>query len=160
MHAIVTGHTEQGLRLAVEGPGTLVESQLLREQVESALTDPSAHVIIDLERCTYVDSTFLGMLVGLHKRFGAPPRYAIAAGMERRKALFSVSRLDRVLHFVAEAPDYSGETSTLVARPPAIEVLGRHVLESHEELARLGGAEADGFRGVAEALAAELRLKS
>jgi anti-sigma B factor antagonist len=154
---IITGPTEHGLRLALEGRGTLLESPAVRELVEHVLADPTARVIIDLSRCTYVDSTFLGMLVGLHKRYGAPPsRYAIAASPETRRALFSVSRLDSVLCFVPAAPEYSGQTSTLAASPAAGEALGRHVLESHRALAQLGGAEAEGFRGVAEALAAEL----
>jgi anti-sigma B factor antagonist len=154
---ITAGPTEQGVRLTVEGRGTLVESQTVRELVDRALADPSARVIIDLGRCTYLDSTFLGMLVGVHKRYGAPPsRYAIAASPETRRALFSLSRLDRVLCFVPAPPAYSAEPQPLAARAVASDTLGRHVVESHRELAQLGGAEAERFRAVADAVAAEL----
>ena len=70
---ITAGPTEQGVRLTIEGRGTLVESQTVRELVDRALADPGARAIIDLDRCTYLDSTFLGMLVGhdrLKRLFG------------------------------------------------------------------------------------------
>jgi anti-sigma B factor antagonist len=154
---ITAGPTDQGVRLTVEGRGTLVESQSLRELVDAALVDPGARVIIDLDRCDYLDSTFLGMLVGVHKRYGAPPsRYAIAASLETRRALFALSRLDRVLCFVPVPPAYSSEPQPLAPHTIAADVLGRHVVEAHRDLAQLGGAEADRFRAVADAVAAEL----
>jgi anti-sigma B factor antagonist len=154
---ITAGPTDQGVRLTVEGRGTLVESQSLRELVDAALAEPGARVIIDLDRCTYLDSTFLGMLVGVHKKYGAPPsRYAIVASLEARRTLFSLSRLDGVLCFVPAPPAYSSEPQSLAAHAIAADVLGRHVVEAHRELAQLGGAEADRFRAVADAVAAEL----
>jgi hypothetical protein len=173
----------EGVTLRVEGPGTMSESRVVHAFAERVLTEPpresgpqpqlqpqpqseqqTQRVIIDLADCTY-----LGGLVSLLKRHGGGVsggraeggngRFAIYAPPEKRRLLFSVSRLDQLLPFVPELPASSGDTDlSLEALPHASkEELGLYIVECHRRLAELGGSEAQDFRRVADALETELR---
>jgi anti-sigma B factor antagonist len=158
-----------GVTVRVQGPGTMSESRLVHAFAEQALTENRQQVLIDLSACSYLDSTFLGGLVSLHKRHGAreeaeaPPggraRFAIYAPAEQRRQLFSVSRLDQLLPFADQLPPAQGEHDlSLDVEPYASkEDLARYVVECHRRLAELGGAEAQDFGRVADALENELR---
>jgi hypothetical protein len=177
----------EGVTVRVEGPGTMSESRVVHAFAEKVLTEPppeprkehnkeqqTQRVIIDLAACTYLDSTFLGGLVSLLKRHGGGTpggrtgeeagngRFAIFAPAEKRRLLFSVSRLDQLLPFVSDLPATSGARDlSLEALPNASkEELGRYIVECHRRLAELGGAEAQAFGGVADALESELTTPS
>jgi hypothetical protein len=112
---------------------------------------------VNLAACTYLDSTFLGGLVGLLKRHGGDAaRFAIYAPPPRRQSLFGVSRLDKILPFVDVLPqveaDFPLEARTQMSR----DELGRYIVDCHRRLAELGGEQAQDFGRVAEALAGEL----
>ena len=115
-------------------------------------------MVIDLGGCTYLDSTFLGGLVSLLKRHGEQ-RFAIYAPADKRRILFSVSRLDQLLPFVADPPPTRAEQdlSLEVAPYASREELGQYIVDCHRRLAELGGDEAQDFPRVADALENELR---
>jgi anti-anti-sigma regulatory factor len=146
-----------GVTVKVEGPGTMSESRVVHAFAEEILKQPRERVLIDLQACSYLDSTFLGGLVSLLKRHG-DQRFAIYAPADKRRLLFSVSRLDQLLPFSDEAPpggepDLSLEVAPLASR----EELAHYIVECHRRLAELGGAEAQDFGRVADALEGELR---
>ena len=119
-------------------------------------------VVLDLSACTYIDSTFLGGLVSLFKRHvsGRPDRFAIYAPAPLRQSLFGTSRLDRVFPFVDELPLVGAERLPLeVQSTTSRDELGSYVVECHRRLAELGGAEAETYGRVAEAIAQELTVR-
>jgi anti-sigma B factor antagonist len=162
----------EGVIVRVRGPGTMTESRLVHAFAEQVLNDQSQRVVIDLASCSYLDSTFLGGLVSLHKRHGAgvagpqastaEGRFFIHAPAEQRRLLFSVSRLDQLLPFAEKLPPAQGEENlTLEVDPYASrEELTRYIADCHRRLAELGGAEAQDFGRVADALENELRTPS
>src|SRR5687768_10917844 len=104
------GRTGAGYCVRVEGRGTMRESPAVEEFVARSMGGDPVTVVVDLTACDYLDSTFLGCLLGLHKRFGKRagpsaadpgptpgPRFAIAADPERRRKLLGPTRLDLVL---------------------------------------------------------------
>jgi anti-sigma B factor antagonist len=166
----------EGVTVRVDGPGTMSESPVVHAFAEKVLDQPSQRVVVDLSACTYLDSTFLGGLVSLYKRHvagaaqeeskdrseEAPVRFAIHAPAEKRRLLFSVSRLDQLLPFVEQLPAGSptgpeGDLALDVEPHASREELARYVVECHRRLAELGGAEARDFGQVADALEKELR---
>jgi hypothetical protein len=156
-------------RVLTEPPRESGPQLQLQLQPQPQPEQQTQRVIIDLADCTYLDSTFLGGLVSLLKRHGGGVsggraeggngRFAIYAPPEKRRLLFSVSRLDQLLPFVPELPASSGDTDlSLEALPHASkEELGLYIVECHRRLAELGGSEAQDFRRVADALETELR---
>ena len=154
---ITVARFTQGVAVQVDGAGTMSESPVVYAFAEEILKTTDQQVIVNLAACTYLDSTFLGGLVGLLKRHGGEPgRFAIYAPPPRRQSLFGVSRLDKILPFVDVLPpveaDFPLEARTQMSR----DELGRYIVDCHRRLAELGGEQAQDFGRVAEALAGEL----
>jgi anti-anti-sigma factor len=153
------GRTNTGSRLRLVGRGTLRESEEVQEFIAQSLDrDPAATLVLDLRDCDYLDSTFLGCLLGLHRRYGAedPPRLAIAAPHEKEVRLLRPTRLDGLLNIIAEGPEIVGgevPVDLAVSEPAG---LGRHVMECHRRLAELGGDKEQIFRSIADRLDKEL----
>ncbi len=114
--------------------------------------------MIDLSGCDYLDSTFLGCLVDLHKRHGRgrPPRFEVAAPRRCAAACSPSSRLDALLNLIDEAPEVVGEELDLPAVAAGPAELGRHVMECHRRLAELGGPDQAAFERIADQFAREL----
>ena len=152
--------TAEGWVLRIEGRGSLNESPTFRETVRCALhSEPEAVAVLDLNACTYLDSTMLGCLVMLHREFSSTPEvphFQIAASVEVRQRLLAPTRLDRHLHFCNEPPETTSEWTTLRTDLPELQEFGRHVMECHDRLAEIGGPRAEAYRQVAEQLAREI----
>lgn len=154
---ITVARFSSGVVIRVERAGTISESPVMHAFAEEVLRDRSQRVIVDLAACNYMDSTFLGGLVGLFKRHARTGRFAIFAPEPQRRSLFGVNRLDTILPFVDEVPLSSEEGMPLENQAPASrEELARYVVECHRRLAEIGGPEAQEFARVADAIAAEV----
>jgi anti-anti-sigma regulatory factor len=155
---IMVARFADGVSVHLEGAGTMAESPLVNAFAEEVMRDRTQRVIVDLAGCTYLDSTFLGGLVSLMKRHGEQ-RFAIYAPADQRRLLFSVSRLDQLLPFVTDPPPAAGEQDLSLEVVPhaSKEELGQYIVDCHRRLAELGGAEAQDFSRVADALENELR---
>lgn len=153
------GPIPTGYVARIEGRGTMHESPGFLSFISTVLqSEPSSSVVLDLEECEYLDSTFLGCVVALHKQFARqhPPRFVVSARDETRRRLLSPTRIDLILVLLeadCESPD-----DWLEIPRQALEQrdFGLHVLECHRRLADLGGPEATAFRRVAEELARDL----
>jgi anti-anti-sigma regulatory factor len=153
------GRTEAGYRLRIEGRGTMLESRPAQTFVGEALASPDALVVIDLSACDYLDSTFLGCLLGLHRQFGAA-RLRIAAPPERTRKLFGPTKLDVVLQISAELPALIGDYAPL---PPELinsKEMARHIMECHHRLAEIPGPQQAAFAAIAEQMARELEKRA
>ena len=154
------GRTASGFLVRVEGRGTMSESPALQEFAVQSLDGPSAPstVVVDLSHCDYLDSTFLGCLVHLHRHYNrtSPHRFLVAASRDQRQKLLAPTHLIQVLDLTEVCPEPVGDVLE-VPRPslPGAD-LGRHVMECHARLAELGGSRAAAFRSIADQLAREL----
>jgi anti-anti-sigma factor len=144
----------------VEGWGTLRESPAFHEFVDQSLDGPdkSTMVVLDLSKCDYLDSTFLGCLVGLHRRYNqtVPHRFQVAASCAQSQKLLAPTRLNHLLDLTEVYPEPIADVLE-ISRPllPAAD-LGRHIMECHRRLAELGGPLAAPFQSAADQLAREL----
>jgi anti-anti-sigma regulatory factor len=147
-----------GYCVCVEGRGTLRESPAVHALARQVLDSEPGTLVLDLEACEYLDSTCLGALVDLHRRYGAdsPVRFLVAAGTEVRMRLFGPNCLETLFHYVDERPELLGEGVELAAPALEREDLGRHVLECHRRLVELGGPNQAAMQGVVERLEHEL----
>lgn len=158
----------EGYCLKVEGSGTMRESRAAHEFVARCIADGGSSVAIDLSCCQYLDSTFLGCLVSLSRRFGRgaeanAPRMTIAGLSPFCRRAFTSSRMDTVLRFGDEPPVVSGEWITLPAQAldeAAQDEVARHVIDCHRQLADLGGPSHEAFRRVADAFERELQART
>jgi hypothetical protein len=152
------GRTQTGYRLRVEGRGTLRESPAVHEFAGRALQDEASTLVVDLSDCDYIDSTFLGGLVILHRRYGCgpTPRLSLAASPALWSRVIAPNHLDRLFRFVEQSPEVLGadETIPLLSLKPGD--LGWHVMECHRRLAETGGPNQAAYDQVADELARDL----
>jgi anti-anti-sigma regulatory factor len=154
------GRTASGFLVQVEGRGTMSESPALQEFAVQSLDGPSgpSTVVVDLSHCDYLDSTFLGCLLSLHRKYNrtSPHRFQVAASGDQRQKLLAPTHLLQVLDLTEVCPELISDVLE-VSRPilPGGD-LGRHVMECHRRLAELGGSKSAAFRSIADQLAREL----
>ena len=130
--------TENGCVIRVEGEGTMGQSPAAREVALNTLgADANAVVVFDLSACEYLDSTFLGCLMDVYRRFGrsAPQRYFIAASAEQRKKLLGPTHIDRLIPTLDAAPPPCGPWVAVRTQSLNSRDLTKHVLECHQALA-------------------------
>lgn len=154
------GRTTTGYVVRIEGRGSVHESPGLKALALEALdASPATDLTVDLSDCEYLDSTFLGCLVGLHSRFNARSsdrRLRVAGSDEGLERLFGPTGLERIL------PRHEGGSSDVQTwlNVPAAELdraeLGRHLIECHRRLAEVGGPEAGTFTAIADQIEREL----
>ena len=154
------GRTASGFFVQVEGRGTLSESPALKEFAVQSLDPRSgpSTVVVDLSRCDYLDSTFLGCLVSLGRIYNrdSPHRFQVAASCDKRQQLLASTHLIHVLDLTEVCPEPISDVLEMSRAIIASADLGQHVMECHRHLAELGGAHATSFRSIADQLAREL----
>ena len=156
--AMTVGRTAEGHRIRVGGKGTMRESPAVREFAAQALDGGSGSLVLDLSACDYLDSTFLGCLVVLHKHYGrgCPARFAVAVPSESCRRLMALNKLETFLPIVGESPRVLGAEIPLPAPGSCSMDLGRHIMECHRQLAEAGGPNQVAFRRIADQLDHEL----
>ena len=139
----------------VEGVARMPQGLALRRAAEEALAEGAA-VRVDLRRCTYMDSTFVGTLLVL-RRAAAGRDLALVEPAAPCRALLCQMGLDRVLPVVPAAGPPADDWPEL---PCAGEDMTDHrdqVVQAHAELATIEGPAGDPFRAVVRCLARDAR---
>ena len=118
-------------------------------------------MVIDLSQCTYLDSTFMGCLIGLRKTALTPPtsRFALHADRQQQVRLFSTTMLAKLFDFIEVCPQSAGETHAVEPQRLDARSMGQHVMSCHQRLAALGGEQASAYQAVADRLAQELNMQ-
>ena len=147
------------LEVQVEGCGTMLHSQAMRQWVEANLT-LAALVRVDLSRCTYMDSTFIGTLLGLKRLLEALPAGGLVLVCPSAECarLLEQMRIGQI--FAQEAAATAGSGWQEVCVPPeAIKTRAFqcNVVEAHQRLADCPGPTGDRFRQLADDMSRELK---
>lgn len=152
----IVGRIPGGFVIRLAGRGTMCESPAFRSAAERGLE--TGVVIFDATSCEYLDSTFLGCLIGLKKSCEGDSKrqFLIAATAATRIKLFCTSSLDRYFDFVETCPEMLDQGATIDINRLERGELGEHIMRCHERLAELGGSEAPAFQAIADRLAKEL----
>ncbi len=155
---ISAARTDSGFTVRIEGRGTMRESVAFHQFGLQCLEGESCEMLVDLSHCEYLDSTFLGCLLGLHKRFrrSEAGSFMIAAGEECWQRLLAPLQLHKVFTIIDTAPEPISQWRTLYSETADPRNLGQHVLECHCRLVELGGANQDVFAPIVQRLADEL----
>jgi anti-anti-sigma factor len=151
--------TVGGYLIRVEGRGTLRESPAVREFACHCLDQQRALTLtFDLFPCEYLDSTFLGCLVGLYRRSQDEPQLemTVCGDADTRRRLLGATRLDKLFHCSEIVPEPAGPWVPLSLPDLEKHEFGKHVLECHQRLSELECPSAAAFKTVADQLAREL----
>lgn len=151
------GVTDSTLVVRIHGHATREQSPGFVRTVSTLIDDsPGRRLVVDLELCEFLDSTFLGSLVVLYRR--TRQQMSVCATDSQSERLFSSARIDRLIPVlrpdVVSLPkewqdicvDEACNTTELV----------ENVAVAHRCLADVEGPNAEIYRQVADQLDSEL----
>lgn len=152
-----------------EGKGSFINSPAVKEFGDSRIRAGVVCLVIDLEECTGMDSTFMGTLAGLASRiteYGGKLQVA-GVGQKNCHSLEDLG-LDFLMEINPKEAVWSGleEKVRDLLKPKQAGIKAgtvlhaRHVLEAHEILSQANESNQKKFSGVVKMLGDELVEKS
>ena len=154
---VVARHAD-GYVVHIVGRGTMHESPSFLRLAQSCLTHERANVFVDISQCDYLDSTFLGCLVSLHKQVAenAPASLVIAGPSARRQQLLGPTHMDKVFQQSDVSPKEIGPSQCIPIGKCDQDAWGRHILDCHRHLSQIEGPQQAAFKAVVDQLEKEL----
>jgi anti-anti-sigma regulatory factor len=116
---------------------------------------PPACVQIELSECEYMDSTFLGLIVGTHKRLCQRPQGASACGLKLygvNEACRGLLRTIGVLGIVEIAKDELDLPADMERLAGGERATARFLLDAHEDLSELSADNRKRFSALTSVL--------
>ena len=147
--------TADGFLIRIQGRGTLKASPALEQFVRTSLGSDH-RIVVDLSRCEYLDSTFLGCLLKLRLHLQGSGQFVLMTAAGGRANLFGCSRIDDLFDFTDELPDTIGSDIDLEIEALEADELARHIMHCHRVLGDSGTRDAADFRSVADRIQVEL----
>ena len=136
--------------IRVKGNGSFVCAPPLRELAKKLASEPFGGLKIDLEECTWMDSTFMGMLamLGLNAKKKNVPAEIWNASEQNEKLLLGLG-LKKVFAFengeFGDASDAAAASNATTAESNA-----RNVLDAHQTLMDIDEGNVQKFEKVVE----------
>ncbi len=139
----------------------------MKECAETRIAEGERCLVIDLEACTGMDSTFMGQLAGFSARLsklGTAGGVQIAGAGERNRNSLEDLGLDCLLEIDPPAAPWRGKADEVraslepyrVGHPIGNQERAKHVLESHKVLSATNAENARKFAGVVGVLEKEV----
>lgn len=144
--------------LKVIGAGSFEHSFSLRQYCDDFIQSGSERLLVDLTECTYLDSTFLGILAGPAMKLREKGCALRVAGSSRR-VLESIRTLglDRLFECVEKLSPYDpAELRILESGVPRKETTGELLLQAHQTLLECDPKNAPKFQDLVSYLGAEI----
>ena len=150
-----------------EGKGSFVISPVLKECADARIAAGERCLVIDLEACTGMDSTFMGQLASFSARLsklGPSGGVQIAGAGERNRNSLEDLGLDCLLEIDPPSAVWRGKVAEVRAalepypsgRVPGMQERAIHILEAHKTLAATSEENARKFAGVVGILEKEV----
>lgn len=166
-NAILVGVFEGFTWIRCEGKGSFVISPVLKECADGRIAAGERCLVIDLEGCTGMDSTFMGQLASFSARLsklGKGGGVQIAGAGERNRGSLEDLGLDCLMEIDPPAAVWRGRATEVRAalepfqsgRLPGIQERAKHILDAHKTLAAANDENARKFAGVVGILEKEV----
>ncbi len=166
---IKVGQFEGFSWIRCEGKGSFLNSPAVKEFGEARIRGGEECLVVDLEGCSGMDSTFMGTLAGLASKLsGNKGRLQVAAPGDKNRNSLEDLGLDFLMEIDPDKADWRGveeKARDLLKEKKAgmaagTEMHTRHVLEAHEILSEANEENRKKFSGVVGMLGQELADKS
>lgn len=150
-----------------EGKGSFQNSPAMKEQAERNIKSGHKNIVIDLEKCLGMDSTFMGTMAGIAMRLMKIPdaKLQVAAPGERNRQSLEDLGLDAVMEIDPEDGSWDERLTKARAlmKPCVGKVNGRdkapHVLDAHKKLCEIDDRNTEKFATVLDFLEADVNSK-
>lgn len=164
---ILVGTIGRVFWMRVDGKGTFQNSLQAKKAMQRVIAQGARNLVVDLERCPMMDSTFLGMLTGTAltlREAGGEGTLSVLNANQRNLQLLTSLGLDHILELDREGKLWADErrqaSSALEqcaeAGADCKEAQTRHVLAAHQALADVSLDNECRFHDVIEFLEKEL----
>ncbi len=166
-NSILALHGDGFSWIRCEGKGTFVNSPRLKDWGEREIENGVSSLVIDLQECKGMDSTFMGTMAGLAMKLAKVPGgrlQVVEPGERNRKSLEGLG-LGVLMDIDPETPAWSGNVSDIRSGlEPCRNLKGKveqatHVLEAHQKLVEADGENLSKFGTVLDFLEAEVKAK-
>ncbi len=150
---------DRGYLLEVAGRATMHDSHALRAFLGSTVPEVGLDLYIDLSECSFLDSTFLGHILALHKQLelgAVNSSLVLLRPSEAVMHTLTESGLVEVLSIGEVCPQRIGEFISLDLKNTDADSFARHVLECHQRLAEVPGPNQEVFKEVVRYMLDEL----
>ena len=166
-NAILVGVFDGFTWIRCEGKGSFVISPVMKECAESRIAAGERCLVVDLEACTGMDSTFMGQLASFSARLsklGTKGGVQVAGAGERNRSSLEDLGLDCLLEIDPPMAPWRGHADEVRAslepyQPgnlPGLKERAKHILEAHKTLAATSEENARKFAGVVGILEKEV----
>ena len=146
---IEVGELRGAATVRVVGKGTHLNSHLLKEYATHVLEKKGSPFQLDLSACSYMDSTFLGMLAGMGVRRCQNQSHPIRViGISPRvKGMMEGLGIDHLFEMI-DGPVPAAALRPMDSRPASPDQKSRDMLEAHETLVAVSSSNEAKFRDV------------
>jgi anti-anti-sigma factor len=146
---ILAGEMNGTIFVRVEGRATHLNSHLLKQFVSSSIEQKRGPYQIDLSKCTYMDSTFLGMMAGIASRamgHSLPPIKLVNPTERVRGMLENLG----IIHLfeIVQGPTDPAVVKKIEGKAVSAEEKTRDMLEAHQTLVSISKDNEVKFRDV------------
>lgn len=159
-----------GMWIRCNSRGCFINSPTLKAIAEKYIEHGGQHIVVDLELCPGVDSTFMGTLAGIARRcMGAGGSVEVAGATERTRGAMEGLGLDMLIEIDPPGAAWQQDIATRRAVLAQEEAQGgeheeplsemqrtRHVLEAHNTLRSMNSENDAAFGYVCETLQEDL----
>lgn len=151
--------TESEFVVRVSGRGTMLESPAFLSFARATIEEsPAAALILDLEECDALDSTFLGSLLTVHHMYKSGAGFQVVASVEKSERLLSPMHLDNMLNLTDRCEYAVAHTITLEVSSLNRQEFAQHVVDAHRQLIEIDCPNAKVYRVAVEQLEEELEI--
>jgi anti-anti-sigma factor len=163
---ILVGRIGNVFWLRVEGRGSFLNSVQVKRAFQTVLDEGTNDLVVDLEHCPMMDSTFLGTLTGtaIHLLEQGKGSLSVLNANPRNQQLLADLGLDQILHVDIAGTQWPEERKTVCAELSNCQEKGanckeeqtEHVLTAHKTLSTINRQNQSRFRDVIYFLEKEL----
>jgi len=146
----------------VKGRGTFQASPPIKEIVEKEMTDGRLQFVIDLQECSGMDSTFMGMMagIGMRLRKNEAGQLSIMGTNEKNRDSLDELGLSYLMEIEPEDGPWTHQIEEIRSRlhPLGETISGgkeEHILECHENLCDADESNAKRFKTVLEVMGSD-----
>ncbi len=167
--SIKVGKFEGFSWIRCEGKGSFLNSLAMKEFGDARIRAGAVRLVIDLEACTGMDSTFMGTLAGMAARISeCGGKLQVTAASQKSCHSLEDLGLDFLMEINQQDREWSGledkVRDLLKAKLAGVKagtvMHTKHVLEAHEILSRANESNEKKFAGVVKLLEDELTEKT
>lgn len=155
---VLVGEVNNHVFISVEGRGHFQNSHPMKEYALAMIDQGKEDFVIEMKRCTGMDSTFMGVLAGLAIRLKKEKQKQIRLinVSAHNQDLLETLGLSQLVDIVEATEEVAPEVNPVESTSPDKSEVAEHMLEAHETLSDLSELNQVKFKNVIQYIKEDL----